>query len=85
VAAKGAAGVRLWLSEGIVEDVIRVITGRWKQRPDSQPLWGPSAPVCHRKNLGWFRSVASKGSMDDFSAAINLGPLQLLGSQPAAR
>jgi hypothetical protein len=29
--------------------------------------------------------MASKGSMDDFSAAINLGPLQLLGSQPAAR
>jgi len=36
-AAKGAVGVRLWLSEGIVEDVIRVITGRWQQRSDSQP------------------------------------------------
>jgi hypothetical protein len=33
----GAVGVRLWLSEGIVEDVIRVITGRWQQRSDSQP------------------------------------------------
>jgi len=27
----------LWLSEGIVEDNIRVITGRWQQLPNSQP------------------------------------------------
>ena len=36
-AAKGAVGVMLWLSEGIVEDNIRVITGRWQQLPNSQP------------------------------------------------
>jgi len=39
-AAKGAVVVRLWLSEGIVEDNIRVITGRWQQLPNSQPQGG---------------------------------------------
>jgi hypothetical protein len=84
-ATEGAVGVRLWLSEGAVKDNIRVIIGRWQQLTNSKPQRGRLCRSLSPENLGWFRSVASKGSMYDFSAAINLRLLQLLGSQPATR